>query len=74
MLNEMIAIPTPWGNHYVRIDDITALRPLSDDQKAMIRPEYTGLITEVILESDPPILTTATTDEIYKLMTNADTA
>lgn len=68
MISDMIAIPTPFGNHYVRIDDITALRPLSDEQKAMIKPEYVGLVTEVQLEDDAPILTTATTDELYKLM------
>lgn len=68
LVNEMIAIPTPFGNHYVRIDDITSLRPLNDEQKAMIKPEYTGLVTEVLLENDPPILTTATTDDLYQRM------
>jgi hypothetical protein len=68
-MNEMIAIPTPFGNHYVRIDDIVSLRPLSDEQKAMIKPEYIGLVTEVQLEDDAPVLTMATTDELYKLMT-----
>lgn len=69
MLNEMIAIPTPWGNHYARIDDITTLRPLTDEQKAMVKEEYKGLTTEVFFEDADPILTTATTDELYKLMT-----
>jgi hypothetical protein len=71
VIEDMIAIPTPFGNHYVRINDITALRPLSDEQKAMVKPEYIGLVTEVQLEDDAPILTTATTDELYSPMNGA---